>query len=145
MAQHPPTPAASPTASALPAAREPRVATANSLELHEQTNCVWRLIAAPGTTKEDLESARYCDAIAGKLLDFDLVEIVTSDRQDYFRALVAMGGRDGTTGASGGRARLQVLPGFPIRITPIDRSANDGLPESYRVQLCNTPTTRVGA
>jgi hypothetical protein len=112
---------------------EPRVATARSFQLCEETNNSWRCLAPAGTTKEDLEGPNYLSAIAGSLTDFDSITVIIEDRSLLYECLVVQGGRDGLTGIGGGRARMVVRPGYPLVIPPIDRNANVGLPENYSI------------
>jgi len=113
----------------------PRVAAAASFDIFEQGNLTWRHVCKSGTRTEDLEHPDYLGAIATKLSDNDLLHIFSEDRQRYWQALVIQGGRDGSGGGGSGRARLMVLPSYPVDLPAVNRNVNDGLPEGYSVQF----------
>lgn len=116
----------------------PKVAVVAAFEIYEQVNLRWRHRAKAGVTTEDLQHGDYLGGIAGRLSDFDLVDVASEDGR-YWQCLVIQGGRDGATRTGGisGRARMIALPGYPIQLPQVDRTVNGGLPDGYSIGFDN--------
>lgn len=113
----------------------PKVAEPSRFEPFEQVSMRWRCRAHAGTRTEDLQHPDYLSGIATKLADYDLMDVFTEDGAQYFQCVVIQGGRDGLSGRGGGRARMIVLPGYPVELPAIDRLANAGLPAGYSINF----------